>query len=61
MIRNKLRRPISRMIILEEIKKGSVVKIECETDGTLAWKTSNGEELIQTMDEKEKQLIDNIE
>jgi ATP-dependent Clp protease ATP-binding subunit ClpA len=53
-IRNKLRRPISRMIILEEIKKGSVVKIECETDGTLAWKTSNGEELIQTMDEKEK-------
>jgi ATP-dependent Clp protease ATP-binding subunit ClpA len=60
-IRNKLRRPISRMIILEEIKKGSKVMVGLDADGTVKWKTSQDEELIQSIDAKEKQLIDTLE
>jgi ATP-dependent Clp protease ATP-binding subunit ClpB len=60
-IRNKLRRPISRMIILEEVKKGSVIKIGCEKDGTLAWNTHSEEGPVQSVDEKEKQLIRDLE
>lgn len=36
-IRNQLRRPLSRMIISGEIGKGSVVKIDVEEDGSLKW------------------------
>jgi len=60
-IRNKLRRPISRMIILEEIKKGSHITIGLDAEGNIKWKTSQDEVPAQTIDEKEKQLIDKLE
>ena len=61
-IRNKLRRPISRMIILEEIKKGSHIRIELDADGTIKWKTSQ-ERFPDQPDlvESDKQLIDKLE
>jgi ATP-dependent Clp protease ATP-binding subunit ClpB len=61
-IRNKLRRPISRMIILEEIKKGSHIFIGLDAKGNIKWKTSQDEVPAQTdMVESDKQLIDKLE
>ncbi len=39
-IRNQLRRPLSRMIISNEIGKGSVVKVDVDKEGTINWKTT---------------------
>ena len=36
-IRNQLRRPLSRMIISGEIGKGATVKIELDKDGEVKW------------------------
>ena len=61
-IRNKLRRPISRMIILEEIKKGSHILIGLGAGEKLIWNTSNDEVLAQTDKiESDKQLINKLE
>jgi ATP-dependent Clp protease ATP-binding subunit ClpB len=61
-IRNKLRRPISRMIILEEIKKGSHISIGLDTDGNIKWNTSPVEVAAQPdIVESDKQLIDKLE
>ena len=38
-IRNQLRRPLSRMIISGKISKGSVVKLSTDKKGELVWKT----------------------
>jgi len=59
-IRNKLRRPISRMIILEEIGKGSKVSIGCEADGKLVWKTSHENEKAEPEKKTEKQLVKDL-
>jgi len=37
-IRNQLRRPLSRMIISGEIGKGTVVDITVDGEGNLDWK-----------------------
>jgi ATP-dependent Clp protease ATP-binding subunit ClpB len=61
-IRNKLRRPISRMIILEEIKKGSHILIDLDAEGIIRWNTSPEEVVGQTdIVESDKQLIDKLE
>jgi ATP-dependent Clp protease ATP-binding subunit ClpB len=61
-IRNKLRRPISRMIIMEEVKKGSHILIGLGSGGNIIWNTSNEESLAQTDNvESDKQLIDKLE
>jgi ATP-dependent Clp protease ATP-binding subunit ClpB len=61
-IRNKLRRPISRMIILEEIIKGSHILIGLGSGGNIIWNTSNDEPLAQPdIIESDKQLIDKLE
>jgi ATP-dependent Clp protease ATP-binding subunit ClpB len=38
-IRNKLRRPISKMIIAGGLTKGSILQIECSESGELIWET----------------------
>jgi len=38
-IRNQLRRPLSRMIISGKVSKGSVVKLSIDKKGELVWKT----------------------
>jgi ATP-dependent Clp protease ATP-binding subunit ClpB len=59
-IRNKLRRPISRMIILEEIKKGSHIIIGLDAEGAIKWKTSQDETLTKAdIVESDKQLTTN--
>jgi ATP-dependent Clp protease ATP-binding subunit ClpA len=61
-IRNKLRRPISRMIIMEEIKKGSHILIGLGSGGNIIWNTSNEESTVQPdIIESDKQLIDKLE
>jgi ATP-dependent Clp protease ATP-binding subunit ClpA len=61
-IRNKLRRPISRMIILEEVKKGSHILIGLGSGGNIIWNTGNEETLAQPdIVENDKQLIDKLE
>jgi ATP-dependent Clp protease ATP-binding subunit ClpB len=60
-IRNKLRRPISRMIIMEEVKKGSHILIGLGAGDNIIWNTSNDEVSSQTIDEIDKQLIDKLE
>lgn len=37
-IRNQLRRPISRLIIAGRVKKGSVIELDVDEKGELAWK-----------------------
>ncbi len=39
-IRTKLRRPLSKMIIAGEIRKGSVVKLKTDKNGVIIWKTN---------------------
>ena len=39
-IRNQLRRPLSRMIITGEIGKGTVVDIDVDSEGNMSWKHS---------------------
>ena len=55
-IRNKLRRPISRMIIQEQIGKGSLLSIGCDTDGKLVWNTSRDEKSLPATDVNEKAI-----
>ena len=59
-IRNKLRRPISRMIILEEVQKGSLIRVDCDAEGSLVWKTSHEAKPDQPNEEKKKQLITDL-
>lgn len=44
-IRNQLRRPISRMIVAGEIGKGSVVSVELTDDQTLSWSYKSQEDV----------------
>jgi len=60
-IRNRLRRPISRMIILEEIGKGSSISISCESDGKLVWNTNRLDEKEQPERREERQLVKDLE
>jgi ATP-dependent Clp protease ATP-binding subunit ClpA len=39
-IRNQIRRPLSRMIITGEIGKGSVLTLDVDTSGEVVWTKS---------------------
>jgi ATP-dependent Clp protease ATP-binding subunit ClpA len=46
-IRNLLRRPVSRMIISGEASKGAVIDLSTDENGEILWKIHQAEDLLE--------------